>query len=140
MTFKTGKGEEHLCPRRAEGVLPAFVNSTDAWEMRGGDRVCSFCGSLHPEDFMKFCQDVPSNDGYMVEPSTKSYKIYIRRPHIKNAGQGAIKFYTQHLQGLGEQWLAELQGVYGEALKLSGPRMRAMLEEAKERLRNEDSR
>jgi len=88
---------------------------------------------------MKFCQNVPKNEGYMVEPSTKAYKIYIRRPHIKNAGQGAIKFYTQHLQGFGEQWLAELQAAYDQALGLSRPRMRAMINAVKEGLKNEDS-
>ena len=31
-----------------------------------------------------------------MEPSTKGYKLYLRRPEIINAGLGIIKYYRWH--------------------------------------------
>ncbi len=46
------KGEEiHLCPRRSES--PFSPSDMDSWDKIGEDRVCSYCGSLHPEDLNK---------------------------------------------------------------------------------------
>lgn len=71
-----------------------------------GDRVCSYCGSLHPEDFLRLikeCADAgvdAGDEAPSVDPSDKGYKIYVRRKGVRNAHEGGIKFYTQHLPQL----------------------------------------
>lgn len=87
-------GEMHTCPRRAEGPLYAEENA-DTWNVYGADRTCSYCGSWHPDEFLAFVKTVDGVDGHL-DVSDKKYKIYVRRKGIKNAGEGAIKFYFQH--------------------------------------------
>jgi hypothetical protein len=44
----------HRCPKRERqrrGV-------EDTWNELDGERICSFCGSLHPQDFMYFLSSV----------------------------------------------------------------------------------
>jgi len=66
---------------------------------RDGTRTCSYCGSLHPEDMTdimyRFAQGEP---GYKFEPTGKGYKFYANRPGVRNAGDGGIKFYTNHIE------------------------------------------
>ena len=52
-------------------------------------RSCSFCGSIHPEDFLALAEK-----GYAVGPTDKNYKVYLGSPHT---GQDIGKFYTVHL-------------------------------------------
>lgn len=86
------KAEEHLCPRRSE-VGPQFrLPDHDTWDRRDGakgPRTCSYCGSLHPEDFFILWID----DGE-IGPTDKNYKAYLRHP-ISQTGQ--FKFYFMHL-------------------------------------------
>ena len=57
--------------------------------------VCSFCGSMHPEDLRKALKRV---DGIAVwvELNDRGDKLYIHRPEVKNASEGAIKFKLLH--------------------------------------------
>ena len=72
--------QEHECPRRAEGC-PAFLrDKKDTWR---DDRTCSFCGSMHPDDFM-----VAAATGAELGPTDKNYKVYV---------DSTKKFYFQHL-------------------------------------------
>lgn len=99
--FPTEKGTEfHTCPRGAESFGPYADRAKEStWDKIGEDRVCSYCGSLHPEDFEKIVDLCIESNGEKaeVERSTKGYKIYARRKDTVNAGQGGIKFYTQHV-------------------------------------------
>lgn len=69
-------------------------SSEDRWNiMPNGDRCCSFCGSLHEEDFLAILEGyADGKEGYRFDPSTKPYKRYASRP-----GDGGIKFYTWHV-------------------------------------------
>lgn len=71
------------------------------------DRVCSFCGSLHPDDFIRYVEaSVKTDSDVQIEPSDKRYKIYVSHPCVRNAHEGGIKFYTWHLAApltLGQQ-------------------------------------
>lgn len=62
------------------------------------DRVCTYCGSLHPDDMIdimyKFIQ---REEGYSFNPSDKGYKVYASRGGVINASDGGIKFYTWHV-------------------------------------------
>jgi hypothetical protein len=97
--------EEFMCLRRDE-VPFQITPGPDHWNKfkSNGDRVCSYCGSLHPDDMfrlVKACADSDPNASYgsvvEVDPSDKSYKVYIHQPGVRNASEGGIKFYTHHL-------------------------------------------
>lgn len=97
--------EEQLCPRRAESG-GGFTHGPDHWDKfkSNGNRVCSYCGSLHPEDFFALVkqsaeapEDAPYGSVVEIEHSDKGYKIYVHQPGVRNAHEGGIKFYTPHL-------------------------------------------
>ena len=89
------------CRRRMDSAGPwEQEENLDHWDRFkfNGDRVCSFCGSLHPDDFLKYVQESAKDDSSVqIEPSDKRYKIYVSRPSVRNAHEGGIKFYTWHL-------------------------------------------
>jgi hypothetical protein len=93
------KYEKHTCSERFRSVGPwKKEEGLDRWRIKkNGDRTCTFCGSMHPEDFKKqveLClKDVSK---CRIECSQKSYKYYVRRPEVMNADDGGIKFYTWH--------------------------------------------
>lgn len=70
------------------------------WEKRGNDECCSYCGSWHPRHFLEFLKEVIEDESVKVriELNDKRQKIYITRPHVKNAKEGAIKIYLVHLK------------------------------------------
>ena len=86
------------CPRRPQFGPGGSVFSkpqNDVWQQVGPDRCCSCCGSIHPDDLRAL---LPTVDGGMVrlEVADRRHKVYIRRPGIRNASEGAIKFYLCH--------------------------------------------
>ena len=87
------------CPRRVGELGPwDHSENLDTWEsLPNGDRVCSFCGSMHPDDLIAlFPEAIDPNSTTRVELSTKQYKLYIQRDTVSNALMGAIKFYRFH--------------------------------------------
>ena len=79
-----------LCPRRDEFApdgIPSGMPKTDTWLREYGYRTCSWCGSMHPEDFMRICR---SGSGE-VGPTDKRYKAYVEGGIIR------AKFYFRHL-------------------------------------------
>ncbi len=89
---------EFNCPSRiGQQGNPGDGIVLDGWEKCGEDRCCSYCGSLHPDDFIAIVDAYGRGEpGYKFDPSTKSYKRYARRPGVENASQGGIKFYMWH--------------------------------------------
>lgn len=72
----------------------------DVWlQHKNGDRVCSFCGSLHPDDFVEIIRLKADGQGGDVHRSDKGYKWYAQRAGVTNAMNGGIKFYTWHGEG-----------------------------------------
>jgi len=72
----------------------------DHWDQhKNGDRVCSFCGSLHPDDFVDIIKLKADGQGGAVHRSDKGYKWYAQRAGTTNAMDGGIKFYTWHGEG-----------------------------------------
>lgn len=61
---------KHTCPRRSP--LRDDGRNLDTWR---SDRTCSYCGSMHPDDFMQAIRD-----GKVIGPTDKSYKFYITEP------------------------------------------------------------
>lgn len=93
----------HRCRSRdVNGEHPAVAaeGDCDTWcKEANGDLCCSYCGSLHPEDFIRLVKKSsdPSSD-VSIDSSTKGYKFYIRRPDVVNAAEGGIKFYNWHFR------------------------------------------
>lgn len=75
------------------------IEHLDYWRKIGKDRVCSFCGSWHPDEFLPFIQDVVNSDCDMgsIDFADNSFKIYVNRSSIRSASEGAIKFKMHHL-------------------------------------------
>ncbi len=121
--------EPMTCARRHRGE-----DGQDRWEKfkRIDNRVCSYCGSLHPDDLFRLVAesasappDAPYHSVVEIEPSEKSYKIYVHQPGVRNAHEGAIKFYTHHLPHDANGHLAvsdEQQADYAAAVKASRAR------------------
>jgi Cdc6-like AAA superfamily ATPase len=88
---------KQTCPSRINQLGPwENKEGLDEWKTVGPDRVCSFCGSLHPEELEPILDQCITDEGVIVTLSPKGYKVYLRRPGIQNASDGAIKYYMWH--------------------------------------------
>ena len=87
--------EKHTCPRRIENGMDderspfrGAGKNLDTYERGHGlvnqERGCSYCGSMHPDDFMQSMKD-----GKELGVTDKNYKAYV------DGMKG--KFYYQHL-------------------------------------------
>jgi hypothetical protein len=126
--------EPMSCPRRGESFIGSSYPRPDYWEKfkSNGNRVCSYCGSLHPEDMfqlVKLAAEAPEDADYRsvveIEPSHKNYKVYVQQPGVRNAMEGGIKFYMQHLpyDADGKLMVSEQQNLeYSKAVRLSRKR------------------
>jgi len=130
-TMKEFESEKHTCLRRTSQIGPwDRSENLDTWEKRGKDRVCSFCGSMHPDEFLKFCKDVDGINRYVLQSDRKN-KFYIRRPEVNNAGEGAIKFYLHHSKGFSDEEIAIIKG----AIELSNLKGNERMKEYKQKLK-----
>ena len=68
------------CPRRPYGDV-FNLPEEDTW--RPERNTCSFCGSIHPDDFIEAIRS-----GAPLTPTDKNYKVYVK---------GMEKFYFEHL-------------------------------------------
>lgn len=77
--------EPQTCGRRmTDGGPWERVEGVDRWETSGhglngqqeAGRSCSFCGSLHPDDFLRLV-----GEGWIVGATDKNYKVYLARPY-----------------------------------------------------------
>lgn len=85
-------GFPFACKRRMHEAGPwASEAGLDYWTERN---TCSFCGSMHPDDFMEQVRA-----GAPITPTDKPYKAYAP----------AGKFYYQHLSG---EQMAEFVDLY----------------------------
>lgn len=94
--------ENHTCPRRRENgmdrddsPLRGSGQNLDTYTSRGGlvgqPRGCSYCGSMPPDDFMAAVKS-----GAEVEPTDKSYKLYVKGIPNPNPGQLYILSTSNH--------------------------------------------
>lgn len=99
-TCKPGTEPTHNCGSR-EGQLgkPDGDVVLDGWRVNpDGSRTCTYCGSLHEEDFQDILTHYVAGDpGYKFEQTQKGYKFYAHRPGVTNASEGGIKFYGWHV-------------------------------------------
>jgi hypothetical protein len=132
------EGEVQTCPKRMVEWGPwERKEELDAWVKRGSDRVCSFCGSLHPEELLKICKQVNGLKIFLERKGSRgpTQKIYVNRPDIANASEGAIKFYTIHIRSLSEDQWENATRTIEKALILSQAYEQERLEETREMIK-----
>ena len=86
----------HDCPRRVGELGPwdPSEDNLDSWRAdRDGLRTCSFCGSMHPDDFLKAVED-----GLEIGPTDKTYKAYVHGYPDPRAGEQRIVGITNSVQ------------------------------------------
>lgn len=121
----------HLCGDRQGLLNRSHWPKQDTWNIGpDGNRTCSFCGSIHFDDFLKIARLAAHDDRYAIESCDKNYKYYVRQPDVHNAGDGAIKFYTTHLPKVPRE--ADVNEI-NLAIKLSCQRFVRMTQETRER-------
>lgn len=116
---RCGRRDDMFAWSRGDGPQP------DTWDWGpDGNRTCSYCGSIHPDDLMKICELVLDDERYAIEGTTKSYKVYVRQPGVVNASQGAIKFYMQHAH---KDPSEEQKKLFADACRVSRERFEAQM-------------
>lgn len=93
--------ETFVCPESLNGTMEyqRIHGAKSTWDKIGDDRVCSYCGSIHPDDLLELIKKYGFG---IIGGTTKGYKWYVgmnsnvSRPNIPNAGFGAIKYYRWH--------------------------------------------
>lgn len=87
-------GEKQTCGRRRYDIGPQDrTEGLDTWVMRGNDKCCSYCGSLHPDRVLELAREHGTS---IIETTDKGYKWYVKQPNVPNAMFGGIKYYRQH--------------------------------------------
>jgi len=131
--------EPFYCRRRDESFVGASFPGPDHWNKfkSNGDRVCSYCGSLHWEDMLRLVHEsaeAPEDADYSstveIEPSDKSYKVYVHQPGVRNAHEGGTKFYMQHVPRGNDGKIMvtqDQQEEYAKAVKMSRKRFNQYL-------------
>ncbi len=99
----------------------------DEWRQHGGDRSCSFCGSMHWSDFLSWCSRAAEPDSDVEIDLGKPGKFYIHRKGVPNASVAPIKFYSCHLPTPFEP-TPEEDAIIRKALEVSQVRIRAHVE------------
>jgi hypothetical protein len=121
------------CPRRMHEMGPwDRSEGQDSWRSeprREGEAVpyCSFCGSLHPGQFLKLIAE-----GWAVEPTDKNYKAYLHPVHSGPERESVpgqplpeisphiqAKFYYQHLSPSQQQQFIDLYN--GGSMRMAYP-------------------
>lgn len=94
------KIKDYQCPKSIGHPWGDHKTAT-SWRNQGpnGDICCAFCGSLHPIQFMELVNHILETkcvDGVYFSAG-KPGKVYLNRPGVRNADDGAVKFYGNHL-------------------------------------------
>jgi len=106
-----------------------------------GDHVCSQCGSLSPEQFLKYVDEVINNPSidFRIELSDRRHKVYMNKEGVKNSSEGAIKHYLLHLKqycedmGLDQN---EIDNKLHQAFTISKEKSSVYLEIFEQKLKN----
>lgn len=91
---------------------------------KDGTRTCTYCGSLHPEDFVDILYGyIERKEGYYFSTTDKGgWKYYANLPGCRNAGDGGMKFYGNHAT---DEWRERVEAALGLAI----PVFRAQMQE-----------
>lgn len=125
----------HRCASRDGSIYGRHGDegTPDQWHTGpDGVRTCSFCGSMHFDDFLDIARKTITDPGYSVSRA-KGYKFYAQKPGVRNASEGAIKFYTWHLpEHFGPRLPDALADIVFGAAKLTHERVMARIDAMRE--------
>ena len=126
--------ETHLCESRKSTPVSPMWPAEDTWRvLPNGDRTCSFCGSLHPDDWTRLSKDVlDSTSETWIERSDKGYKFYVHQKGVRNDLEGGIKFYTWHIPS--EEWAKEANLLWPDVQRLSKTKIEARMNKLRKSL------
>lgn len=81
------------------GINMGGCGASPEWRTQpNGDRTCRYCGSLSQADMIDIMyRYIAGEQGYSFGTTDKGYKMYAHRAGVSNAGDGGIKFYTNHI-------------------------------------------
>lgn len=129
-------GKPFTCPLSIGHMLYQGEDK-DYWYKVGKDLICSFCGSMHPNQFLQHCKNVIDDNAQHISVNLNDWKtkVYIERPEVRNASEGAIKFKLVHLP---EENKKEYIDVINKALKISWTMFMKKLNEEREKLKSNE--
>jgi len=112
------------------------------WREVGQDKCCDYCGSWHPQEFLEYLKEFTENpnDKVRIELNTRRDKIYIHRPDVFNAGEGAIKVYTSHIKTYAMEMgfdLYEIEKQVTKALMVSSGKAKRHADEIMNSIKNQ---
>jgi len=130
--------DEFRCPKRGGSAEQDAVFNypvVDHWNKdhnTKGERTCSYCGGIHQDDLVPILKEAidPTKPDTFVYMSDKPNKMYLRRPDVRNASDGAIKSYGGHGIPTGYDYDSFLV-LLNEALAASEPKADAKFKAAK---------
>lgn len=73
-------------------MMQVQIDHEMTWENRDKGRACSYCGSMHPDDFFAAIAA-----GHEIVPTDKSYKVYVVVPNPQ-AGKLSIVSVTNAVE------------------------------------------
>jgi len=119
--------EHHLCPSRPGTPKAPGYPETDTWRvLPNGDRTCSFCGSLHPDDWLRLMGEAKDPESRtLIDKSNKGYKFYVHQAGVQNALEGGIKFYNWHIPSA--DWAAQANAMHQEVMVASRKKLEARM-------------
>lgn len=99
------KLQRQTCQRRINEFGPwEYKENLDYWKLHdNGDKTCSFCGSLHPDDVIK---KIKQHGFGVIGGTTKGYKLYVGvNSSVRLNSDHGMKYYRQHdTDTFIEQW------------------------------------
>jgi hypothetical protein len=101
-SYNLGSLEFVKCPRL---IGTRFEDEDQCWNvLPNGDKTCSGCGSYHPKEWIDWLDKAtdPSTEDRLTT-TDKGYKMYVEKPGVRNASEGAIKVYLQHVKQYAEE-------------------------------------
>lgn len=82
------------------------------------DRTCSFCGSLHPDEFMAYLEaSTDPESPVWIDQTTKHYKRYVNGTDRS----GVVKFYTWHMPD--QAWVDRANELHRHSVRVSQSKM-----------------
>jgi len=111
--------EAFLCGGRPYASSTKPLPNYDIWTTRpNGDRTCSLCGSLHPDDFKRILTEAADIRSFTwIDASRDGLMWPVHRPDILNGAMGGLRFFNWHSPSI--EWCDEINQLLPEATRVS---------------------
>jgi hypothetical protein len=94
--------ERHRCTNRPPVGTRHHPHASDdptpdTWDVRpNGDRVCSHCTSMHPDDFAALALKACGDAAYGIEYTQFPWRLSVFQPGVDSDSEGAKRFHRWH--------------------------------------------